>query len=383
MQFDFRRLAAHTFLTAGIVVAGCATAVAQVRTEGATTVYTAPPPQPLTDADIANAKPMPMPAARGNPPSPLHPAGDPHLLFGSPGVSPGDPGTGEENPVQLLPPRVLEDKTPVNPPEFGTSNQVFTTNQVNASGNRTSKFYPYRAAGKLFFKIGANNFLCSASLIKPGIVVTAAHCVANFGKNQFYTAWQFVPAYNNGSAPYGTWTVKQARVITAYLNGSDSCAQTGVICKDDVAVLALNPQSGKFAGTTAGWFGFGWNGYSFNGSSQALISQLGYPVALDGGVLMERDDSQGFVSGSLSNNTIIGSLMTGGSSGGPWLVNLGMQPTLSGVSFGNMPNRNIVVGVTSWGYTDLTVKQQGASSFTTGNIVALVNAQCAATPKNC
>src|SRR5262249_60010798 len=99
--------------------------------------------------------------------------------------------------------------------------------------------------------------------------------------------------------------------------GTDSCAQYGVICPDDVAVITLNPQSGRYAGHYAGWYGYGWDGYGFNASSQALISQLGYPVALDGGLLMERNDSQGFVSMSLSNNTIIGSLMTGGAGRGP------------------------------------------------------------------
>jgi hypothetical protein len=44
---------------------------------------------------------------------------------------------------------------------------------------------------------------------------------------------------------------------------------------------------------------------------------------------MERNDSQGSISAEFANNTIIGSLMTGGSSGGPYLVNLGVTPTLS------------------------------------------------------
>jgi hypothetical protein len=231
--------------------------------------------------------------------------------------------------------------------------------------------------------IGANSFVCSASLIKPGIVVTAAHCVANYGQSQFYSGWTFVPAYNNGSAPYGTWTAASATILTKYYNGTDSCAQFGVICPDDVALLTLNPQSGNYAGNSAGWFGYGWDGYGFNASSQALITQLGYPVALDGGLLMERNDSQGFVAPSLSNNTIIGSLMTGGSSGGPWLVNFGLPPSLSGISFGSAASHNIVVGVTSWGYTDTSVKQQGASPFTSGNIVKLVTRVCTATPAAC
>jgi hypothetical protein len=52
---------------------------------------------------------------------------------------------------------------------------------------------------------------------KPGIVVTAAHCVANYGQSQFYSGWTFVPAYNNGSAPYGTWIAATATVPSKIL----------------------------------------------------------------------------------------------------------------------------------------------------------------------
>jgi hypothetical protein len=271
----------------------------------------------------------------------------------------------------------------VTPQEIGTAGQPYTTSQVNAAGDITVSYYPFRAAGKLWFLIGTSTFVCSASLIKPGIVVTAAHCVANFGKSQFYSDWRFVPAYNNGSAPYGVWTARSATILTSYFNGTDPCAQSGVICQDDVAVITLNQNGGAYPGPATGWFGYGWNGYSYNQSGQALITQLGYPVALDGGLLMERNDSQGSITPSLSNNTVIGSLMTGGSSGGPWLVNLGMPPTLAGTSFGTAAIHNVVVGVTSWGYTNPAVKQQGAAPFTSNNIVVLVNTVCAATPGAC
>src|SRR5215813_1014156 len=369
------------------VVAATA-AQSQVRTTGATTTLALPSQTSQLGAqiDFAKAKPMRMPAASGAAPSPakaMASALDPLEIFGLPGAEDGGAGTGEQNPVQLVAKQDVPEGSGIEPEEFGTSAQPFTTSQVNASANLTVNYYPYRAAGKLFFKIGANSFLCSASLIKPGIVVTAAHCVANYGQKQFYSSWTFVPAYNNGSAPYGTWTAKSATVSTAYYNGTDNCAQYGVICPDDVAVITLNPQSSRYAGHYAGWYGYGWNGYGFNGSSQALISQLGYPVALDGGLLMERNDSQGFVSTSLSQNTIIGSLMTGGSSGGPWLVNLGNPPSLSGISFGSAASHNVVVGVTSWGYTNTAIKQQGASPFTSTNIVSLVNTACTAAPAAC
>ena len=106
-------------------------------------------------------------------------------------------------------------------------------------------------------------------------------------------------------------------------------------------------------------------------------------MALDGGAWQERTDSQGYVSSGMSNNTVIGSLQTGGSSGGPWIVNLGMAPTLNGTSFGTSATHNIVVGVTSWGYTSTTVKQQGASPFTSGNIGVLVNTVCSSYPGSC
>ena len=98
---------------------------------------------------------------------------------------------------------------------------------------------------------------------------------------------------------------------------------------------------------------------------------------------MERNDSNGFQSSSNSNNTIIGSLMCGGSSGGPWLVNLGIRPTLTGTTAGTAPGPGTVVGVTSWGFTSTGPKEQGASPFLSGNIVVLVNAACGAVPGAC
>ena len=269
------------------------------------------------------------------------------------------------------------------PQEFGTSNHPFTTNRANPAGINITNKYPFRAAGKLFFNIGSTTYLCSASLIKKGVVVTAAHCVALFGAQQFYSNWRFVPAYNNGTAPYGVWTAATAWVMTSYYSGTESCAVSGVVCPNDVAVIVLNPQGGVYAGAKTGYYGYGWNGYGYTPQNIAQLTQLGYPVALDGGLLMQRTDSYGFVDGNASNNTVIGSLQTGGSSGGPWLVNFGIKPVLSGTAVGAEATRNTVVNVTSWGYTSTLVKQQGASPFTSGNIVPLVSSACGGAPSAC
>jgi V8-like Glu-specific endopeptidase len=287
----------------------------------------------------------------------------------------------------LVPPKKLSDIqgdiAEITPGEFGTSNHPFTTNRANPTGANITNKYPFRASGKLFFNIGGDTFVCSASLIRKGLVVTAAHCVANFGAQQFYSNWQFVPAYNNGRAPYGVWTAATAWIMSSYYFGTGVCAVYGVVCPNDVAVIVLNPQGGVYAGSSTGYYGYGWNGYGYTAGNIAQLTQLGYPVALDGGLLMERTDSYGYVDGGFSNNTVIGSLQTGGSSGGPWLVNFGVKPALSGTAVGEEANRNTVVNFTSWGYTSTLIKQQGASPFTSGNIVPLVSSACGGAPSAC
>ena len=138
----------------------------------------------------------------------------------------------------------------------------------------------------------------------------------------------------------------------------------------------MAPQSGAYPGTSTGWYGYGYNGWGFTPSGQTHITQIGYPAGLDNAAYMERNDSYGYKSAGNSNNSIIGSLMDGGSSGGPWIANFGYAPTLTGVTAGSYPNANIIVGVTSWGYTNSAVKQQGASPFLSTNIGTLINAVC-------
>ena len=261
--------------------------------------------------------------------------------------------------------------------QFGTLNHPFSTARADLNV-ATHTRYPYRASGKLFFNIGANTYVCSASLIKRGVIVTAAHCVAAYGKSQFYSNWTFVPGYRNGTAPYGVWAATTAWVLTSYFQGAaGECSVAGVICKNDVAVIELTPQTNPvYPGTRTGWYGYAWNNWGFTTAGLTHINQIGYPVALDGGLRMQRNDSQGFRSASNSDNTIIGSLMTGGSSGGPWLNNFGYKPVLNGTTFGSYSAKNIVVGVTSWGYVSSLPKEMGASRFTSANIVPLINAAC-------
>jgi V8-like Glu-specific endopeptidase len=339
---------------------------------------------------------MPLPRVAGRPMQMVPP-----LLqdLGTPGFAAGAVGNGQTNPITLPvstisdqdgdmegPGRDMEALGPeaLAPDEFGTTNHPFSTARADLGNFATNTTGPYRRSGQLTFQKPNDNrtWYCSASLIKRGIVVTAAHCVAAWGQQQFYSNWHFYPGRRLGVAPYGDNTAANVGVMSAYYNGTDGCAVNGIVCPDDVAVIVLNPINGVYAGTRTGWYGYGWNGWGFiNGLTQ--ITQIGYPFGLDNGSRMERNDSYGFMSGSLSSNTIIGSLMCGGSSGGPWLNNFGIRPTLTGTGNGTAADPNIVVGVTSWGYIDDAVKQQGASPFTSNNIVSLVNSACNSQPAAC
>lgn len=116
------------------------------------------------------------------------------------------------------------------------------------------------------------------------------------------------------------------------------------------------------------------------------ITQLGYPLALDGGLRMIRTDSLGVQ--DTPSNVVIGSDQSGGSSGGPWFVNFGndYESTRSTPSGAMMR----VMAVTSWGYNSDTVKIQGASRFAKNtnyiaqsNIESLHNDACFFNPDHC
>ncbi len=336
----------------------------------------------------ATVKPMPLPMSST---APMTIAGNAAAPSPGPaGNSPGFVGSGVMSPVNLggASASGFASAAAIGPQEFGTSNHPFTTSRVDLAttpANYLSSLYPYRATGKLYFKIGAASYVCSASLIKRGVIVTAAHCVTKFGGTlpRWYSSWQFVPARYDALAPYGVWNASAPRVMASYYNGTDTCFQAGVICQNDVAVLTITPQNNVYPGATVGWLAHGWNGYGFTPNNLALINQLGYPASHDAGLRMQRTDSQGFVS-TMAGNTVWGSRQTGGSSGGPELVNLGANAVLSGgILLGQESLLNTVVGVTSWGYTNQAIKQQGASAFTTGNITVLVNAACNATVAAC
>ena len=90
------------------------------------------------------------------------------------------------------------------------------------------------------------------------------------GNNQasgWSTNMVFVPAYKDGVAPFGQFTVRQLFTRTAwYQNGNPG----GLY--EDMGAGILNPLNGKMLSQVVGWLGFAWN---FNRNQ--VWTSLGYP----------------------------------------------------------------------------------------------------------
>lgn len=296
---------------------------------------------------------------------------------------------------------------------FGTFGIPYTTTRVQegnrsakgvTNNNRLSTSYPYRAVGKLTFDQG----FCSASVILRGIIVTAAHCIQSFGGgNSLFTNFMFTPGHygaagatNREIQPYGMW--RRAGLVrpASWKNGTDiGC---GAARDNDLAVMALRTnKKGEFIGDVVGWMGYGWNNYSFVTSPKtgnlhtAAVSSLGYPALMDGGAIMQRVDGPTYTTTVCSAGQIWqGSNFTGGSSGGPWVVNFsGRNAVLAGGAVVGTASDIGVIGVTSWGSADPNVpKDNYSSQFRqnthypdpdyggrgAGNIGSLLNTLCSA-----
>lgn len=389
-------------LAAVALAAALATLSAGVHATDEVVENTEPPAAAMAEPDLTQLRPMVNPLAVPDLTG-LVPDTGPVLAGG--GARPG------RDLLQRLQARELEFE--LEPFAFGSFGVPYTTARVqdgnlSAAGttaaNRQSATYPYRAVGKLTFSAG----WCSASLIRRSVIVTAAHCVQNFGAGStLFTNFQFRPGHYGAAgataaqqAPHGSFGWLTLVRPATWANGTD--IGSGAARDNDIAVIALRRNAaGQFVGNLTGWLGYGWNNYSFVSSARtgnlqtAAVTTLGYPAHMDGGAIMQRTDGPAYtttVSGA--HQIYSGSNFTGGSSGGPWVVNFrGRVATLSGGAVAGTASNMAVVGVTSWGSANPNGPKDNYSSqfrqntrypnasygiYGAGNIASLLNTLCAA-----
>jgi V8-like Glu-specific endopeptidase len=294
---------------------------------------------------------------------------------------------------------------------FGSFGIPYTTTRVQdgkttaagvTAANRLSTTYPYRTIGKLTFSAG----YCSASLIRKSVIVTAAHCIQNFGSgNSIFSNFQFRPGHYGAAgataaqiAPYGTWNWIGLVRPASWADGTD--IGTGAARDNDLAVIALGKNAqGKFIGNVTGYMNYGWNNYSFVTSAKtgsqhtAAVATLGYPFLMDSGAIMQRTDGPTYTTSLEGAGQLWqGSNFTGGSSGGPWVVNFRSRAAaLAGGAAEGSASVLAVIGVTSWGASDPNAPKDNWSSqfgqntryphasygvYGAGNIGSLLNTLC-------
>jgi V8-like Glu-specific endopeptidase len=322
------------------------------------------------------AKPLPLPQAKRNPTLQPEPARSDARAESS---DPRAPVAGlHPSAKQLFAPdtKNKDVRSPGAVGSFGapyTSSRVFPLFTGANAPLSADRSYPYITVGALFFSIGRDTYICSASVIQRRILVTAGHCVHSGDSSGFYSNWVFVPAFRDGTAPLQVWNWRAVAVTNTWATGGGEVPNAA-----DYAMIELDDQtiggSTRALGEVTGWLG--WQTLSL---SRNHTSKLGYPCNLDNCNKMQIVTSQAFQN-TAPNNVEYGSDAEGGSSGGPWVQNFQQLQPGGGSGANNGSNR--VVGVTSYGYVPNDAKVQGGS-VPDSRWISLFNFLCGRAPGNC
>ncbi|UCE00147.1 MAG: hypothetical protein JSV42_05355 [Chloroflexota bacterium] len=203
------------------------------------------------------------------------------------------------------------------------------------------KVYPYSTVGVLFFNRGGKSFSCTAASIGNSAIWTAGHCIHE-GDGQLdsqgnvidWGTWStdvlFVPARRNSSTPYGVWTANELWITPEWFDGGD--------LRYDMAGVVLNQNGGTISQVV------GTLGFSYNRGGSLHWMNIAYPADPPFNGL-----TQQICAGSFAYRdtyppspypVAMGCDMTGGSSGGPWILNFG----------GSTPSQNYLNGNNSYRY---------------------------------
>lgn len=188
------------------------------------------------------------------------------------------------------------------------------------------------AQGKVFFTAGSTNYVCSGTALAGDVVWTAGHCV-NEGPGVFYTKFLFVPAYRDGTAPYGKFPASTLLTTGGWLSGGEFGVDVGA------AVPSTNAAGQTLSEAVVE------RSIVFGAARNQSYSVYGYPAAkrFSGQRLRVCNTAWSLDDTSATPATMgVPCDMTGGSSGGGWITAAGSVASV--VSYGYPSYKNVLFG---------------------------------------
>jgi V8-like Glu-specific endopeptidase len=190
----------------------------------------------------------------------------------------------------------------------GTQAAASSTRVFNSSEDGT------RTNGKIIgIDPGAGAYSCSGTALNTpshSIVLTAGHCVIEKGSES--RRIYFVPAYDHGSRPFGTFTAEAVYMMPQWRRSENP----------DFDLAALRVAPNKFGALTDV---VGGRGYAAGKSRLSAFQIFGYPAAHAGGEELRSCRAHGLGLDRLTDRfsgpptTPASCDMAAGSSGGAWL----------------------------------------------------------------
>ena len=184
--------------------------------------------------------------------------------------------------------------------------------------------YPLSTVGKLFFTSDAGqDHVCSGTAVESlnqSVVDTAGHCLylnGHWVKNVI-----FCPLYENGRTPYGCWAARDLEVPADWIDARPNDYH------HDFGMAIVSPNSQGVLTDLVG--GAGW---AYNQPANQPFSAYGYPAAypFDGQTRQSCESSSGTLWQHGAGTVVsIPCNMTGGSSGGPWFIQISGNWYLNG-----------------------------------------------------
>lgn len=223
-------------------------------------------------------------------------------------------------------------------------NYPFAYNYSYVQMAYVNSLIPYSTFGKLYYTNLGTDYTCSGTSVTSGggnksLILTAAHCL--HGGDNDPASWSynilFVPAKLAASEPFGSWTDQPNGNVWVTNNW-----YTTADFRDDFGFIVTDPTS-NVCGELAPCIGA--QGLAWNQSPVYDFWVYGYPVQspFTGDRLVTCSASLSVLDGSLPGTGAspmgIGCNMTGGSSGGSWII------------FGKTANVGYANSVVSYKYT--------------------------------